>query len=60
MNLAWDEILIAVALGSYTLGALALIIYFFSQEEWFARAGIPLGRESLPGCTPALRAIRPA
>ncbi|HEX3369432.1 MAG TPA: cytochrome c biogenesis protein CcsA, partial [Candidatus Cybelea sp.] len=47
MNFAWDEILIAIALGSYTLGALALIIYFFSQEEWFARAGIPL---AILGC----------
>ncbi|MGB6521020.1 MAG: cytochrome c biogenesis protein CcsA, partial [Candidatus Cybelea sp.] len=47
MNLPWDEILIGVALGAYTLGALALIIYFFSQEQWFARAGIPL---AILGC----------
>ena len=32
MNLPWDEILIGVALGAYTLGALALVIYFFSQD----------------------------
>jgi ABC-type transport system involved in cytochrome c biogenesis permease subunit len=47
MNLPWDEILIGVALGAYTLGALALVIYFFSQDESFRKAGVPL---AILGC----------
>ncbi|HEY6486133.1 MAG TPA: c-type cytochrome biogenesis protein CcsB [Candidatus Cybelea sp.] len=47
MSFAWDEILIGIALGAYVLGALALILYFFSQEPWFARLGIPL---AIVGC----------
>jgi cytochrome c-type biogenesis protein CcsB len=45
--IAWDEILIAVALGAYTLGALALLLYFFSREEAFRKAGVPL---AILGC----------
>ncbi len=43
----WDETLIAVALAAYTLGALALIAYFFSREEWFVKVGAPL---AVAGC----------
>ncbi|MBV8067338.1 MAG: cytochrome c biogenesis protein CcsA, partial [Candidatus Eremiobacteraeota bacterium] len=37
-----DEILIAVALASYTLGALALLGYFFARTPWLRDVGIPL------------------
>jgi cytochrome c-type biogenesis protein CcsB len=43
-----DEILIAVALACYTLGALALLIYFFSRADWLRDVGIPL---AILGCT---------
>jgi len=37
-----DELLIAVALAAYTLGALALLAYFFSRRTWLRDAGVPL------------------
>src|SRR5579871_6769864 len=43
-----DEILIAVALASYTLGALALLLYFFSRETWARNVGAAL---AILGCT---------
>ena len=42
-----DELLLAVALASYALGALALIAYFFSREEWLRDVGAPL---AIMGC----------
>lgn len=42
-----DEILIAVALASYTLGALALLVYFFARVDWLRDVGVPL---AIIGC----------
>jgi cytochrome c-type biogenesis protein CcsB len=42
-----DEILIAVALACYTLGALALLVYFFSRADWLRDVGAPL---AILGC----------
>ena len=42
-----DELLMIVALASYILGALALIVYFFSREEWLKNLGAPL---AIAGC----------
>jgi cytochrome c-type biogenesis protein CcsB len=42
-----DELLIAIALAAYTLGALALLVYFFSREEWLRKVGAPL---AIAGC----------
>ncbi|HZY97848.1 MAG TPA: c-type cytochrome biogenesis protein CcsB [Candidatus Cybelea sp.] len=42
-----DESLIAVALCAYTLGALALLVYFFSRAEWLRDVGVPL---AILGC----------
>jgi cytochrome c-type biogenesis protein CcsB len=42
-----DEALIAVALGAYTLGAVALLPYFFSRTAWLRDVGIPL---AILGC----------
>lgn len=42
-----DEILLAVALASYALGALALIAFFFSREVWLRDVGAPL---AILGC----------
>lgn len=42
-----DEALIAVALGAYTLGALALLPYFFARTAWLRDVGIPL---AILGC----------
>lgn len=42
-----DELLIAVALCAYTLGALALLGYFFARTEWLRDVGIPL---AILGC----------
>jgi cytochrome c-type biogenesis protein CcsB len=42
-----DELLIAVALCSYTLGALALLGYFFVRTPWLRDVGIPL---AILGC----------
>ena len=38
---------IAIALGAYTLGALALIVYFFSRRRVAAQVGMPL---AILGC----------
>src|SRR5690242_13762539 len=42
-----DELLLAVALASYALGALALIAFFFSREPWLRDVGVPL---AIMGC----------
>jgi len=42
-----DELLVAVALGAYALGALALLTYFFSRAQWLRDVGIPL---AIIGC----------
>ncbi len=42
-----DEALIATAIGAYTLGALALIVYFFSRQDWLRNFGAPL---AIAGC----------
>ena len=42
-----DELLIAVALCSYVLGALALLAYFFVRTPWLRDVGIPL---AILGC----------
>jgi cytochrome c-type biogenesis protein CcsB len=42
-----DELLMAIALSAYVLGALALLVYFFSREEWLCRVGAPL---AILGC----------
>jgi cytochrome c-type biogenesis protein CcsB len=47
MHMPLDEALIAVALSAYTLGAVALLIYFFSRAPWLRDVGIPL---AILGC----------
>ncbi len=42
-----EELLIAVALTAYTLGALALLLYFFSRTPWLRDVGAPL---AILGC----------
>lgn len=42
-----DELLIAIALAAYTLGALALLGYFFVRTPWLRDVGIPL---AIIGC----------
>jgi cytochrome c-type biogenesis protein CcsB len=47
MPLPLDELLIAIALVSYTIGALALLLYFFSRRPWLRNVGAPL---AILGC----------
>jgi cytochrome c-type biogenesis protein CcsB len=42
-----DEVLMIIALGAYIVSALALLVYFFSREEWLRHLGIPL---AIAGC----------
>ncbi|HZZ63854.1 MAG TPA: c-type cytochrome biogenesis protein CcsB [Candidatus Baltobacteraceae bacterium] len=42
-----DEVLMIIALGAYVTSALALLVYFFSREEWLRHLGIPL---AIAGC----------
>jgi cytochrome c-type biogenesis protein CcsB len=42
-----DEVLMIIALCAYVVGALALLAYFFSREEWLKHLGIPL---AIAGC----------
>ncbi len=42
-----DEVLLIVAIGAYTVSALALLVYFFARDEWLAHLGIPL---AIAGC----------
>jgi cytochrome c-type biogenesis protein CcsB len=45
--MAPDEVLVAVALCAYALGALALMTYFFARTPWLRDVGIPL---AILGC----------
>jgi cytochrome c-type biogenesis protein CcsB len=47
VKMSIDEVLLVTALGSYVLAALALLIYFFSREDWLRLFGIPL---AIIGC----------
>ncbi len=42
-----DEVLMIIALSAYVVSALALLVYFFSREEWLRNLGIPL---AIAGC----------
>ncbi len=42
-----DEALMIIALGAYVVSALALLVYFFSREEWLLHLGVPL---AIAGC----------
>jgi cytochrome c-type biogenesis protein CcsB len=42
-----DQVLMVVALASYTVGAMALVAYFFAREEWLRNLGAPL---AIIGC----------
>jgi cytochrome c-type biogenesis protein CcsB len=42
-----DELLMIVAIASYSVGALALLVYFFSREAWLRNLGAPL---AIVGC----------
>lgn len=42
MKMPLDEVLMIVALGAYVVSALALLVYFFSREDWLRHLGIPL------------------
>jgi len=46
-HLQADELLMIIAIACYTVGALALIVYFFSREEWLRNLGAPL---AIAGC----------
>ena len=46
-HLAADELLMIIAIGCYTIGALALIGFFFSREDWLKNLGAPL---AIGGC----------
>jgi cytochrome c-type biogenesis protein CcsB len=37
-----DELLIAIALAAYALGAVALLAYFFTRQPWLRDVGAPL------------------
>lgn len=42
-----DELLMIVAIASYVVGGIALLIYFFSRETWLRNLGAPL---AIVGC----------
>jgi cytochrome c-type biogenesis protein CcsB len=46
-HLQADELLMIVAIASYIFGALALLVYFFSREDWLRNLGAPL---AIVGC----------
>jgi cytochrome c-type biogenesis protein CcsB len=46
-HLQADELLMIVAIACYIVGALALIVYFFSREVWLRNLGAPL---AVVGC----------
>jgi cytochrome c-type biogenesis protein CcsB len=46
-HLQADELLMIVAIACYVFGALALLVYFFSREEWLRNLGVPL---AVVGC----------
>lgn len=47
MKMPLDQVLLATAIGAYVLSALALLVYFFSREEWLRNFGAPL---AILGC----------
>ncbi|MDP9110056.1 MAG: c-type cytochrome biogenesis protein CcsB [Candidatus Eremiobacteraeota bacterium] len=47
MKMPLDEVLMIIALGAYVVAALALLVYFFSREEWLKHLSIPL---AIAGC----------
>jgi cytochrome c-type biogenesis protein CcsB len=42
-----DELLMIIAIACYIVGALALLVYFFSRETWLRNLGAPL---AVAGC----------
>jgi cytochrome c-type biogenesis protein CcsB len=46
-HLQADELLMIIAIACYILGALALLVYFFSREVWLRNLGAPL---AIAGC----------
>lgn len=46
-HLQADELLMIVAIASYVVGGLALLVYFFSREVWLRNLGAPL---AIVGC----------
>jgi len=42
-----DGVLLIIAIAAYTVSALALLVYFFSRDEWLQHLGIPL---AIAGC----------
>jgi cytochrome c-type biogenesis protein CcsB len=42
-----DQVLMVIALAAYVVGALVLLVYFFSREEWLRHLGAPL---AIAGC----------
>ncbi|MBV8637526.1 MAG: c-type cytochrome biogenesis protein CcsB [Candidatus Eremiobacteraeota bacterium] len=46
-HLQADELLMIVAIASYVVGGLALLVYFFSRETWLRNLGAPL---AIVGC----------
>jgi cytochrome c-type biogenesis protein CcsB len=46
-HLQADELLLMVAIASYVVGGLALLVYFFSRETWLRNLGAPL---AVVGC----------
>lgn len=46
-HLQADELLMIVAVACYIVGALALLVYFFSRETWLRNLGAPL---AIVGC----------
>ena len=47
MKMPLDQVLLATAIGAYVLAALALLVYFFSREDWLRNFGAPL---AIAGC----------
>ena len=41
-HMSLDQVLLATAIGSYTLAAIALFAYFLSREAWLRNFGAPL------------------
>jgi cytochrome c-type biogenesis protein CcsB len=46
-HLQADELLLIIAIASYVVGGLALLVYFFSRETWLRNLGAPL---AIVGC----------
>jgi cytochrome c-type biogenesis protein CcsB len=47
MKIAWDELLLGLALAAYVLGALALMLFFFTRRPALRSIGAPL---AIAGC----------